>query len=482
MTDMAGEQPLPLVFWLPNRSFVPADTTLAHVVFGACDPWHLLGGAEEVWVDTGDELSLLAAVAAVPRVIFEDDAASHSADAVDASTKLLALVQDVQFHDPFSGQASSLLEVINTLGFWRQLIDGNRAIGAVYGVAFWKRPSIAPMMWNGSSAVRFESRISRTPDGGSDASAAWIARTPSAILQRLAANHLPMFQIEDGFIRSVGLGADCVPPLSIVVDPHGAHYDPAQPSGLELLLATHDFTPETLDRARRLREVIVNQGITKYGAGKGTATRLGGDRRHVLVTGQVEDDQSVIKGGGDITSNLELLRRVRAVEPDAFIIYRPHPDVDAGHRKGYIEDDVVLTVADSIAREDAITSLIDIADDVHVLTSLAGFEALMRGKPVTTHGIPFYAGWGLTTDLGPVPPRRQRRRSLDELVAATLLLYPRYLDPMTRLPCPPEVLIERLSAGGGKDGMLVIARRAWGRTMAAVRNLSARHSAGLGVR
>jgi capsular polysaccharide export protein len=298
----------------------------------------------------------------------------------------------------------------------------------------------------------------------------------------LAATNLPMFQIEDGFIRSVGLGANCVPPLSIVVDPHGAHYDPAQPSGLELMLASQDFTPQMLERARQLREVIVAQGISKYGKGIGASVREGGNRRHVLVTGQVEDDQSVIKGGGNITSNLELLRRVRAVAPDAFIIYRPHPDVDAGHRKGFIEDDVVLTVANSIAREDAITSLIEIADEVHVLTSLAGFEALMRGKPVITHGIPFYAGWGLTTDLGPVPPRRQRRRSLDELVAATLLLYPRYLDPVTRLPCPPEILIERLSAGGGKDGLLVNARRAWGRTMAALRNISTRRSPGLRVR
>ncbi|WP_162987032.1 hypothetical protein [Sphingomonas sp. YZ-8] len=267
-----------------------------------------------------------------------------------------------------------------------------------------------------------------------------------------------------------------------MVDPNGAHYDPAQESGLEKLLTTQDFTPEILDRARRLRELIVARGISKYGVSAGAIVREGGDRRHVLVTGQVEDDQSVIKGGGKITSNLDLLRRVRAVEPDAFIIYRPHPDVDAGHRKGYIKDDVVLSVADSIAREVAITSLIDIADDVHVLTSLAGFEALMRGKSVTTHGVPFYAGWGLTNDLGPVPARRQRGRSLDELVAATLLLYPRYLDPVTGLPCPPEVLIERLSSGVSKNGPLVFARRILGSLMRRGRNLSSQHNPGQQIR
>ena len=77
------------------------------------------------------------------------------------------------------------------------------------------------------------------------------------------------------------------------------------------------------------------------------------------------------------------------------------------------------------------------------MTSLAGFEALLRGKPVTTYGQPFYAGWGLTEDLCPVP-RRTRRRSLDELVAGALILYPRYLDPVTGLRCTPELLVERL--------------------------------------
>jgi capsular polysaccharide export protein len=85
-------------------------------------------------------------------------------------------------------------------------------------------------------------------------------------------------------------------------------------------------------------------------------------------------------------------------------------------------------------------------DALHVLTSLAGFEALLRGKQVVTHGVPFYAGWGLTDDLGAVPDRRTARRSLAELVAAVLILYPRYLDPVTRLPCPAEVLVDRMIA------------------------------------
>lgn len=82
------------------------------------------------------------------------------------------------------------------------------------------------------------------------------------------------------------------------------------------------------------------------------------------------------------------------------------------------------------------------------MTSLLGFEALLRGTPVTTTGAPFYAGWGLTRDLGAPPKRRSARSSLEQLVYAALIAYPRYFDPVSNLPCPPEVVLERLAKGG----------------------------------
>jgi capsular polysaccharide export protein len=160
-------------------------------------------------------------------------------------------------------------------------------------------------------------------------------------------------------------------------------------------------------------------------------------------------------------TNLELLRRARAHEPDAHIIYKPHPDVVAGHRKGHVETADALRFADEIQHDTAITSLINAVDGVHVITSLAGFEALLRGKAVTTHGVPFYAGWGLTKDLGDIPARRTRRLSLNELVAGTLLLYPRYTDPVTRLPCPAELLVERMAHGRASISTPLITLRQW---------------------
>ena len=217
--------------------------------------------------------------------------------------------------------------------------------------------------------------------------------------------------------------------------------------------------------------MIVAAGLTKYSKSDSVESRRDESRRHVLVPGQVEDDRSVQTGGCGLTTNLDLLARVRAQAPDAYILYKPHPDVVAGHRKGSIPDRTCLQYADEIASDAPITSLIAMVDEVHVNTSLAGFEALMRGRPVTTYGVPFYAGWGLTRDLGPVPARRTAKRSLDELVAATLLLYPRYLDPSTGLPCPPEIVVARLSDGDASDdGLVVTMRRLQGKFMRSVRS------------
>ncbi len=81
------------------------------------------------------------------------------------------------------------------------------------------------------------------------------------------------------------------------------------------------------------------------------------------------------------------------------------------------------------------------------MTSLLGFEALLRGAKVTTLGLPFYAGWGLTQDKRTPPPWRQARPDLLGLAHAVLIDYPRYFDPVTKHPCPPEVVVERLKTG-----------------------------------
>ena len=454
--------------WTDRRD-TSAHARAPHVqmVGGPCDAWHLLSRASAVVVDADDELALLAAIAGVPvRTIGAGIfVALESADAGSGALARLASdsIGAFDYSNPYTGEPIGPLEAVSLCGFWRGLIDSNRDLSAAVGFAFWKRPTLAPLLWGGSGDVPFASGAPAMAAGNKVA--VWKSRTSESVLGDLEAADAQLVEVEDGFIRSAGLGADCVPPLSIAIDRLGVHFDPERTSELEQMLEGGTFSSELIERARQLRALIVASGLSKYESGPAKGSRPASGRRLILVPGQVEDDRAVVSGGQGLTSNFELLRRVRADSPDAYIVYKPHPDVEAGHRSGAIPDRQCLGVADEVVRGEPMSALLDSADEVHVNTSLAGFEALLREKPVTTHGIPFYAGWGLTRDLGPVPSRRTARRSLDELVAATLLLYPRYLDPVTGLPCPPEILVRRLaeSSGRGSDGIVVRLRRLQGR-------------------
>ncbi len=440
----------------------------------AHDPWHLVSRAVEVVVDSGDELALVAAIAGVKVRCIGNGPFSglESGDQAALRGAFLSATAGT-YRSPFTTEPMDLAEAVELCAFWRRLIDSNRGITAAVGFAFWKRATVAPLLWAGQGAVPFTSSV---PYPSADnCVAVWKSRADAGTLQELERSPARLVEVEDGFIRSAGLGADCVPPLSIVVDRLGIYFDPHRPSDLECLLENGDFPAGLLERAGRLRNLIVESGISKYAVDTRRVERPSDGRLRLLVPGQVEDDRAVMEGAGPRT-NRELLRRVRDANPDAYILYKPHPDVEAGHRVGAIAEDTCLELANEVLRETSISAAIALVDEIHVNSSLAGFEALLRGRPVTTYGVPFYAGWGLTHDLGPVPERRTARRTLDELVAAALLLYPRYLDPVTNLPCPPEILIRRLSETqtGRTPGAIVRLRRLQGRWNRAVSALRAR--------
>ena len=313
----------------------------------------------------------------------------------------------------------------------------------VLGFSRWKRP-IARAFLQGSADIAFLRR-ERQVDPGT-AVAVW-GRRPAPPLATG-----PVLRIEDGFLRSVGLGADLTRPVSWVVDDLGIYFDATRPSRLEHLLRQHDFDDALRERARALRTAIVNAGLTKYNVGGGAWQRPASALHVVLVPGQVESDASIQWGAADIRTNAELLRAVRAAEPDAWLVYKPHPDVVAGLRQTgrswQAECERLRPYCDEIVTDVPMHSLLASVDAVHTLTSLTGFEALLRGCPVTTWGMPFYAGWGLTEDRAPADhPARQRRKralQLDELVAATLILYPTYLSRHSGAYTTPEQALVEL--------------------------------------
>ncbi|WP_323982225.1 capsular polysaccharide export protein, LipB/KpsS family [Novosphingobium aureum] len=500
---------LPMLIAMARREF-PSEPLLVRVAHGAAlrpwvdltiarspspirhlahdsDPWALCSSASLVIADAEDEAALVARVLQCRcRIIGQgrfarlagsaEDSAPGSELTLEMENTLASVVQAELadswcYRDPFSAAALSPHNAIELLARWRRTIHENRKIHAVFGVARWKRPTVDPLLWDGTGPVRHRSRIPRSGRGeagirGTGHVVAWRARCTPRLIDTLERQVGQLAEIEDGLIRSSGLGAHCVPPLSIVLDPLGAHFDPTGPSTIETLLRKAEIPSALCARARDLRERLVAAGIGKYGAPPKRPPASGPVpcRKHrvVLVVGQVADDRAM--AGTDL-DNLALLRRARKAEPDAHIVYRPHPDVEAGHRKGALPDELVLNWADTIDRESLVAALLEQADTVHVISSLTGFEALLRGCKVVTHAMPFYAGWGLTLDCAPVPARRDRVRSLDELVACALILYPRYTDPVTRLPCTPEVLVARLAGRGQARARLtplIALRRAQG--------------------
>jgi len=256
-------------------------------------------------------------------------------------------------------------------------------------------------------------------------------------------NGMTIYRIEDAFIRSVALGSGFAKPYSLSIDSRGIYFDPRKPSDLEYLLENYEFTDELIQRAKNVRKEVVASKFSKYNHLEHKEIKIDKDRydKVILVTGQVEDDMSMQFGAFGMTYS-DLLQKVRKEHKDAYIIYKPHPDVLSGNRKGHIAQNIIDSCVDELVTMVSIDSCIEVADEVHTLTSGAGFDALIRGKKVYTYGMPFYAGWGLTVDYRKCE-RRTRKLSLDELVAATLILFPRYISPKTGEFCEVEqTLIE----------------------------------------
>jgi len=257
-------------------------------------------------------------------------------------------------------------------------------------------------------------------------------------------NNIIIYRIEDAFIRSVALGSGFAKPYSLSIDSRGIYFDPRKPSDLEYLLENHEFTSELLERAKKVRAEVVASKFSKYNHLAHQELCIDRDKytKVILVTGQVEDDMS-IKFGAFGLNNSNLLEMVKKKNPEAYIIYKPHPDVLSGNRIGHISKEITDICANEIQTDISIDSCIAVSDEIHTLTSGAGFDALLRGKAVFTYGMPFYAGWGLTTDHRKCE-RRTRTLSLDELIAATLILFPRYISPKTEKFCEVEQTLEEL--------------------------------------
>jgi len=356
-----------------------------------------------------------------------------------------------RYIDPVHRRAVSASVVAERLSALRDQTAQDGVETIVLGVSRWKRPFVRPFAAGPDARVEFAAVsphvISRCARRGARL-LVWAAKEPEWLPSSAALAGVPCARIEDGFLRSVGLGSDFIPALSLVVDDLGIYFDPTRESRLERILSETHFTADLLAKADKFRALWVERRLTKYNLAGAVQAPLQLDpgQRVILVPGQVEDDASIRLGSPTIRSNLGLLEAVRAAAPDAVILYKPHPDVESGNRPGVVPEAAAQHLVDGILSGWDSHAALDYADEVHTMTSLLGFEALLRGRKVTAYGLPFYAGLGLTTDRLPWP-RPRGPASLSALVAATFLLYPRYRDPEHDLPVTAFDVLEIL------DGM-----------------------------
>lgn len=362
-----------------------------------------------------------------------------------------AMLAASQWTSPWTGKRLSLSDGIAALSFLHAAARRNTGGFRLIGMSPWKRRCLAPFLTGPDG-----------PPGDTGRDVIWGAG---------AAPHdgvKDVLRVEDGFLRSVGLGLRHTPPASLTFDDTAPYFDATRRNGFEDAVDAATFTPELLDRAARLRARILELRLSKYNLAAGaTLPTPPMGKVALLVPGQVESDASIRLGGVDIRTNLKLLERAREMFPDAYIIYKPHPDVLTGLREGATPN--ADRIADHVETNASAPDCLDWADHVATITSLMGFEALMRGKHVTTFGRPFYAGWGLTDDFA--PPARTRQLTLDQLIATALILYPRYIHPASRLPAPVEVTVEALAAELAATGTISARmRRVWRNTASWVLN------------
>ncbi|CTQ53976.1 Capsule polysaccharide biosynthesis protein [Roseibium album] len=329
----------------------------------------------------------------------------------------------------------------------------NEKISHCVGAQYWNHPAINATFTGKNGDVSFhetqESALDAAAmDGGQILS--WAGKTDSSFENACKSRSVPLLRIEDGFLRSVGLGAGLARGAMLAVDDLGIYYDPSRPSRLEKLLSDCELSDTEIERGKSLIELIKAARVSKYNFGDTRAYSFPLDKKTILVPGQVADDAAIRKSrSGTIDCantpnvNIDLLKLVRARHPEAYLVFKPHPDVETGLRKGKIDRSAALEIADVVAEDANIIDLIEVVDVVETFSSLSGFEALLRGKHVIVHGAPFYAGWGLTEDLTEIEGRT-RNRTLAELVYLALVKYARTIDPVSLLPCTPEFLVSRL--------------------------------------
>ena len=196
------------------------------------------------------------------------------------------------------------------------------------------------------------------------------------------------FFLEDGFIRSGPEDDSSTPPLSIVMDSQAPYFDTTRPNDLTDLIANFNFEQDNYDEvlAQEMLDYYISHRVSKYNHQPYVdVIPLYGPKRkeRILVLGQVPHDDSLKYGGGTGITLLDVVNKALEDNPNAQIIVKPHPmTLDDPTIVSALTELDCLILTQSIHLVDALETI----DHVYTITSLGGFEALLRGKKVTVLG------------------------------------------------------------------------------------------------
>jgi hypothetical protein len=260
----------------------------------------------------------------------------------------------------------------------------------------------------------------------------------------------PLLYIEDGFIRSVGIGLSGTPALSIILDNRTAYYDATKESRLQDLLENgENLTIQQKQRAHAAIRKIVDNRISKYNHAPDKDLEIGlARRKKILLVDQRYGDQSVFSGLADDNTFQKMLNDAVEKYADHDIIIKRHPDAIKGGKSSYFSDSNVAHLKNNpnvhlIDFDVNPHALFDIVDEVFVATSGMGFEALMAGKKVHCYGAPFYSGWGATEDHLELSGRT-RKRSVEDIFHFAYIVLSRYYSPSLKSRCTVEELVDHI--------------------------------------
>ena len=311
------------------------------------------------------------------------------------------------------------------------------------GFSPWKRPTIK--LFLNENNITFVKEFSQKLLKRNSLVILWASNKTLPQENTLIKENIPYLYCEDGFIRSSGLGIKLFLPGSLSFSRKSIHFDSTKSTELEGLLNETILEKNDIERIKNIIQFIKNKNISKYGKiGDDHFPKKTNSNKNILIIGQVENDASLEYGSPLMKSNRELLQRVIDNNDECNLYYKPHPDVVSKLRLGEVSPDFLKREGIIELRNCSLSNAIKNCDEVHVLSSQSGIDALIMNKKVVCHGSPFYSGWGLTHDTIKIE-RRTRTLSLEELLFISFIKYPTYLNLNTKKICEIEDILNLMT-------------------------------------